>query len=110
VEFGNMSAGDMMDVEAALLEGSPTMSTISSDFTDQTYADAGSLDSPTITTPMFSSKVLKDEGLGTKLKLSRQIPKKPKFRIRLPYLMICISIIEVSRINVAYSHKFIMKT
>ncbi|XP_011500481.1 PREDICTED: protein rhomboid [Ceratosolen solmsi marchali] len=92
-----MSAGDMMDVEAALLEGSPTMSTIS-DFSDQTYADAGLLDSPTMMTPMISStnKALKEDELGPKFILNREILKKPKFRIRLPYLMICISIIEIT--------------
>ena len=88
----------MMDVEAALLEGSPTMSTISSDYTDQTYVDPGTPDSP-----VFGSKVLEEEEeLTPKFVHGCQVPRKPKFRIRPPYLMICISIIEVSVVSIRF--------
>ncbi|XP_008214424.1 protein rhomboid isoform X2 [Nasonia vitripennis] len=88
----------MMDAEAALLEGSPTMSTISSDFTDQTYVDAGTPDSATMISPMFPCKSFDgdEEELTPKLVLGRSVARKPKLRIRPPYLMICISIIEIT--------------
>ncbi|XP_014203473.1 protein rhomboid-like [Copidosoma floridanum] len=89
----------MIDVEAALLEGSPTMSTISSDYTDQTYVDSPSPDSPMMNTPLFANKVQLDEDeeeLTTKIVHGRRPSRKPKFRIRPPYLMICISLIEIT--------------
>ncbi|CAB0033061.1 unnamed protein product [Trichogramma brassicae] len=110
------------DVEAALLEGSPTMSSVSSDFTDRTYvalvddATATPTGSPTTTTTtmiepvdcispgLSAGKCLTDteseddnlivEELTPVVIISRQSAPRPKFRIRPPYLMICISIVE----------------
>ncbi|KAL7303499.1 hypothetical protein TKK_0003666 [Trichogramma kaykai] len=112
------------DVEAALLEGSPTMSFVSSDFTDRTYvalvddAIATPTGSPTTTTTTMiepvhcgspglgAAKCLTDteseddnlivEELTPVVIISRQSAPRPKFRIRPPYLMICISIIEIA--------------
>ena len=86
----------MKDAEAALLEASPTMSTISSDCTEQTYVDSSTPDSPMIIKPMFNGKCLDDEELMPVVVLGRGAPRKPTFRLRPPYLMIFISIVEVS--------------
>lgn len=93
-----------MDVEAALLEGSPTMSTISSDYTDQTYAESSSSspDSPKMSSPLFVAKILDDEDtdeLTPKIIISQHAIRKPKFRIRPPYLMICVSLIQVRDVS-----------
>lgn len=87
-----------MDAEAALLENSPTLSTISSDSTDATYSEPGSpysLESPIIVTSSYKKK--RDDEVMPRPTPRRPLsPRKPSFRIRPPYLMICISIIEVS--------------
>jgi hypothetical protein len=83
-----------MDAEAALLENSPTLSTISSDSTDATYSGPGSPyspESPIIVTSSYKKK--RDDEVTTRHPLPSG---KPSFRIRPPYLMICISIIEVN--------------
>lgn len=90
-----------MDVEAALLENSPTLSTISSDCTDTTYSGPGSPyspESPIIVTSSY--KKTKDDEITPRPTPRHPLPpRKPNFRIRPPYLMICISIIEVTLIN-----------
>lgn len=89
-----------MDVEGtALLVTSPTVSTISSsDQNDPRYMDPESLyppDSP-ITVKSVMRKIRNEEELTLKPTPRRVLPpRKPEFRIRPPYLMICISIIEV---------------
>ncbi|XP_076232004.1 hen1 methyltransferase isoform X2 [Calliopsis andreniformis] len=86
-----------MDVEAALLENSPTLSTISSDCTDTTYSGPGSPyspESPIIATSSY--KKTKDDEVTPRPTPRHPLPpRKPNFRIRPPYLMICISIVEV---------------
>lgn len=86
-----------MDVEAALLENSPTLSTISSDCTDTTYSGPGSPyspESPIIVTSSY--KKTKDDEVTPRPTPRHPLPpRKPNFRIRPPYLMICISIVEV---------------
>lgn len=90
-----------MDVEAALLENSPTLSTISSDCTDTTYSGPGSPyspESPIIVTSSY--KKTKDDEVTPRPTPRHPLPpRKPNFRIRPPYLMICISIVEVTPIN-----------
>ncbi|XP_076756139.1 serine protease rhomboid 6 isoform X2 [Xylocopa sonorina] len=87
-----------MDAEAALLENSPTLSTISSDCTDTTYSGPGSPyspESPIIVT--LSYKKRKDDEVTPRPTPRHPLPpRKPNFRIRPPYLMICISIIEIA--------------
>ncbi|XP_029047566.1 protein rhomboid isoform X3 [Osmia bicornis bicornis] len=87
-----------MDVEAALLENSPTLSTISSDCTDTTYSGPGSPyspESPIIVTSSY--KKTKDDEVTPRPTPRHPLPpRKPNFRIRPPYLMICISIIEIA--------------
>lgn len=88
-----------MDVEAALLENSPTSSTISSDSTDATYSPGPgspySPESPIIVTSSYKKK--RDDEVTPRPTPRYPLPsRKPSFRIRPPYLMICISIIEVS--------------
>uniref|UniRef100_A0A0C9RLI3 Rho_2 protein n=1 Tax=Fopius arisanus TaxID=64838 RepID=A0A0C9RLI3_9HYME len=90
-----------MDAEAARLVTSPTISTISTISFDQgepRYADGRSpypTDSSITAKPVFR-KIREDEIMP------KPIPKhsvkliKPEFRIRPPYLMICISILEIS--------------
>lgn len=88
-----------MDVEAALLENSPTLSTISSDCTDTTYSGPGSPyspESPIIVTSSSYKKTKDDEVTPRPTPRHPLPPRKPNFRIRPPYLMICISIVEVS--------------
>ncbi|KAJ8681385.1 hypothetical protein QAD02_017172 [Eretmocerus hayati] len=86
-----------MDAEAALLEGSPTMSTVSSDYTERTYADSSTPSSPTVDECTFTTKDPHENQLIPKLVvLGCQIHRKPKFRIRPPYLMICFSIMEIT--------------
>lgn len=91
----------IMDVEAALLENSPTLSTISSDCTDTTYSGPGSPyspESPIIVTSSY--KKTKDDEITPRPTPRHPLPpRKPNFRIRPPYLMICISIIEVTLIS-----------
>lgn len=91
----------IMDVEAALLENSPTLSTISSDCTDTTYSGPGSPyspESPIIVTSSY--KKTKDDEVTPRPTPRHPLPpRKPNFRIRPPYLMICISIVEVTPIN-----------
>ncbi|KAK9303615.1 hypothetical protein QLX08_004721 [Tetragonisca angustula] len=86
-----------MDVEAALLENSPTLSTISSDCTDTTYSGPGSPyspESPIIVTSSY--KKTKDDEVTPRPTPRHPLPpQKPNFRIRPPYLMICISIVEM---------------
>nr|XP_012217786.1 PREDICTED: rhomboid-related protein 2 isoform X2 [Linepithema humile] len=94
-----------MDAEAALLENSPTLSTISSDSTDATYSGPDSPyspESPIIVTSSYKKK-RNDEVTPRPTPRHPLPPRKPSFRIRPPYLMICISIIEVEqgRIGVA---------
>lgn len=87
-----------MDAEAALLENSPTLSTISSDSTDATYSGPDSPyspESPIIVTSSYKKK-RNDEVTPRPTPRHPLPPRKPSFRIRPPYLMICISIIEVS--------------
>ncbi|XP_029673492.1 uncharacterized protein LOC115241722 [Formica exsecta] len=83
-----------MDAEAALLENSPTLSTISSDSTDATYSGPGSPYSPESPIIVTSSYKKKRDNEVTPRPTPRHLSNKPSFRIRPPYLMICISIIE----------------
>lgn len=88
-----------MDVEAALLENSPTLSTISSDSTDATYSPGPgspySPESPIIITSAYKKK--RDDEVMPRPTPRYPLPsRKPSFRIRPPYLMICISIIEIT--------------
>ncbi|KAG5320777.1 RHOM protein, partial [Pseudoatta argentina] len=87
-----------MDAEAALLENSPTLSTISSDSTDATYSGPGSPyspESPIIVTSSY--KKIRDDEVTPRPTPRYPLPsRKPNFRIRPPYLMICISIIEIT--------------
>ncbi|OAD53731.1 Protein rhomboid [Eufriesea mexicana] len=87
-----------MDVEAALLENSPTLSTISSDCTDTTYSGPDSPYSPESPIIVISSyKKTKDDEVTPRPTPRHPLPpRKPNFRIRPPYLMICISIIEIA--------------
>lgn len=87
-----------MDPEAALLDASPTTSTISSpDLSESTYPDPATPYSPHFSSmgaPIYKKIRLEELTPKPTLKYSMQ-PGKPKFRIQPPYLMICISIIEV---------------
>ncbi|KMQ96432.1 protein rhomboid [Lasius niger] len=85
-----------MDAEAALLENSPTLSTISSDSTDATYSGPGSPYSPESPIIVTSSYKKKRDNEVTPRTTPRYPSRKPSFRIRPPYLMICISIIEIT--------------
>ncbi|XP_072743865.1 protein rhomboid isoform X1 [Anoplolepis gracilipes] len=91
-----MTAGTKMDAEAALLENSPTLSTISSDSTDATYSGPGSPYSPESPIIVTSSYKKKRDDEVTPRPTPRHLSRKPSFRIRPPYLMICISIIEIT--------------
>ncbi|XP_063972185.1 protein rhomboid isoform X2 [Diachasmimorpha longicaudata] len=87
-----------MDAEAALLVTSPTLSTISSDQTDPRYTDRESpysADSPITAKPVFR-KIREEEITPKPTPRHSLLPRKPEFRIRPPYLMICISIIEIT--------------
>ena len=86
-----------MDAEAALLEESPTMSTISCSDSDQMYPETEppySPDSSMMIAPMYK-KIREEELTPRPIPRHSTPPRKPKFSIRPPYLMICISIIEV---------------
>ncbi|XP_043272976.1 rhomboid-related protein 2-like isoform X2 [Venturia canescens] len=94
---------EKMDVEAALLVTSPTLSTISTTSTtteprldDHSYPE--NPDSPDCETKPVLRKLRDDELTLTPRPTPRHPlpPRKPKFRIRPPFLMICISIIEIS--------------
>ncbi|XP_032676265.1 protein rhomboid isoform X2 [Odontomachus brunneus] len=93
-----LQADTTMDAEAALLENSPTLSTISSDSTDATYSEPGSPyspESPIIVTSSYKKK--RDDEVTPRPTPRHPLPtRKPSFRIRPPYLMICISIIEIT--------------
>ncbi|XP_046619722.1 protein rhomboid-like isoform X1 [Neodiprion virginianus] len=95
------TAGSTMDAEAALLECSPTLSVISSpDLTESKYPDGGppfSSDEREILTSARGYTKVQEENLTPTLSPRHsKPPNKPKLRIRLPYLMICVSIIEIS--------------
>ncbi|XP_046812992.1 protein rhomboid isoform X1 [Vespa velutina] len=95
----NIEKGDKMDAEAALLENSPTLSTISSELTDTTYSVPGSpysSESPIIATSSYRKTHTNDETTIKPTPRYSQATRKPNFRIRPPYLMICISIIEIT--------------
>lgn len=100
-------SGSNMDAEAALLEESPTMSTISSSDSDQTYPETEppySRDSSIMVTPMYK-KIREEELTPRPIPRHSTPPRKPKFSIRPPYLMICISIIEVIIKYYIFSYK-----
>ncbi|XP_015595827.1 protein rhomboid isoform X2 [Cephus cinctus] len=91
--------GSRMDAEAALLDASPTLSTISSpDLIDPTYTGEGSPyspDSPIMITSVYR-KSREEELTPPPTSRHPEPTRKAKFRIRPPYLMICISIIEIT--------------
>ncbi|XP_051159112.1 protein rhomboid-like isoform X2 [Leptopilina boulardi] len=90
--------GTNMDAEAALLEESPTMSTITYSDLDPTYPETEpqySPDSSIMNSPMYK-KLREEEFIPKPIPRHSIPPRKPKFSIRPPYLMIFISIIEIT--------------
>lgn len=90
-------SGVKMDAEAVHLVTSPTVSTISSfDQNDSQYQNPNlcSENSSITIEPKFH-KLNNEETITKPVSRYFQQPRKPEFRIRPPYLMICISIIEV---------------
>lgn len=89
-----------MDAESLLLVTSPTVSTISSfdQNESQQYSNNQlSNDSSSVTIDNLTFKKIKNTDIIIKpVSGYFQQPRKPEFRIRPPYLMICISIIEVN--------------
>ncbi|XP_048507640.1 protein rhomboid isoform X2 [Athalia rosae] len=89
--------GSAMDAEAALLDVSPTLSVISSpDLTESTYPGGAVSVSFSASPQTPGYKKVHEENLTPRPTPRHPAPpKKPKLRIRLPYLMICVSLIEI---------------
>lgn len=96
--YRSLVPGANMDAETALLEESPTMSTISYSDSDPMYPETEqtySPDSSIMIAPVYK-KMREEEFIPKPIPRHSIPPRKPKFSIRPPYLMILISLIEVT--------------